>query len=816
MRTLFQDLHYGLRMLRRSPGFTAVAVLTLALGIAVNTTVFSWIDAILLRPLPGAAAGEQLVAIETLAPNGNKVGTAYRDFRDYRDNLKQVSGTFASLMNAFNVGGEDHAERIWGEFVSGNFFEVLGVKPFRGRVFLPEEYGDTKSGYPVAVISHRLWLKQYQSDPNILGKTIRLNRHDLTIVGIAPPEFCGSVTGVALELWVPLVMAQQLNGQGDWLLNERWARHTNMIARLKPGVSVEQARAEAAALAGRMSQAYPKTNTRFSATVVPLWKAQSGAQSLLLAPLQILMAVCFVLLLIVGANVANLQLARTTARQKEFAIRLGLGAAPGRIARQMLTESLLLAALGTLIGLPLSFWMVDALAFLVPPVGVPFWLDIQLNRNILVFTIVICAATALVSGLVPALHAIRSNLNENLKEGGRSATSGSGMHRLRSLLVVSEVALALVALAGTGLFARSFQNARTIPLGFDTKNVLLAQVYVATFCRTPAQREQFCLRLSDRLKSVPGINGVSYGNNIPLSFGGSPVTGIRVDGYVPAKGEDMRSSTCFVAPGYFEVMRIPLLDGRDFTEQDDNKSRPVMIVNEAFVRRYFAGQNPIGRKVRVYGKDVTVVGLVKDTKVEKPNEPLRPYFYTPFRQQQGDEFWIAFFIRTAGPPSQAIGTVRREASAIDPGAGTFMGVPLEDSITAALFPQKVAASMLSVIGAICLLLAGIGLYSVMAYSVSQRVHELGIRMALGAQPRDVFGMVVRQGMLLTLVGLVVGAATALAGARVIANMLIHVSANDPVIFAGAALFLGLIALLASYLPARRATKVDPMVALRCQ
>jgi predicted permease len=804
------------RVLRGSPGFTLVAVLTLAVGIAANTTVFSWIDTILLHPLPGVSAAEQLATLETVSPSGDFISTSYRDYRDYRDDLKLVSGLTGSLLNAFNIGPDADPRRVYGEFVSGNYFAVLGVRPFLGRVFVPEEYGDRPGAYPVAVISHRLWRKLFHADPAAIGKTLRVNRHVLTIVGVAPPEFFGTVPGVALEIWIPFVMSPQLNGQGQWMLDNRNTRQLVVTARLKPGVSIEQARAEAAARARRIAETDPRTSLGFGATVLPVWKGHFGAQSLLLKPLQILMAVCFVLFLIVGANVANLQLARATARQKEFSIRLAMGAGQGRLARQVLTESLLLAAAGALIGLPLALWMSRFLALLVPPIGLSICFERQLSGDILGFTIFMCAAAALLSGLAPALHCARANLNENLKESGRSGAGGAGMHRTRGLLVVSEVALALVALVGTGLFASSFRNAKTIPLGFDPRNVLMAQFYVDTFCHTPEERIQFCLRLHDRMRSLPGIERVSYSNYIPLGFGKSPFSEIQVDGYAQSPGEDMRIYESSVAPGFLSVMRIPLIEGRDFTEQDDRGTVPVTIVNQAFARRFFGGRNPVGRKVRRGTTALTIVGLAGDSKYHTPVETSLPYFYLPVRQTQGGEFWIAFYIRTAGPPSQAISQIRREAAAVEPNAGVVEAVPFGEYIGAAVFPQKVAASLLSILGAISLLLAGIGLYGVMAYAVTQRTQEIGIRMALGAPPAGVLAMVVRQGMALTALGLAAGTALALAAARLVTGMLINVSAADPLIFAGAALFLGVTALLATSLPARRATKIDPIAALRCQ
>ncbi len=817
MRTLYQDLRFGLRVLLASPGYTAVAVLTLAIGIAANTTVFGWIDALLLHPFPGVSDGGQLATLETVTPSGEFSTTSYRDYRDYRDSLQTVSGLGASLLNAFNVGKDDNPQRIWGEFVSGNYFAVLGVKPVRGRSFLPEEYGDKPGAYPVVVISHHLWQERFAADPGVIGKIIRVNRHELTIIGVAPPEFRGVVPGLSLEIWVPMVMAPQLNGQGDGLLDARGNRQMWVTARLKPGIPIGQARAEVVARSRRLAQENPQDSEGFRASLLPVWQGHFGAQTILLAPLQILMAVCFVLFLIVGANVANLQLARATTRQKEFSIRLALGAGPARLARQLLTESLLLAGMGALAAVPLALLAGESLTWLFPPTNLPIGIDLKLNGDILGFTILLCAAAAIVTGLVPALHSVRANLNENLKESGRGSTSGAGLHRTRGLLVVCELALAFVALTGTGLLARSFQNARAIHPGLDARNVLFAQYHLATFCRTDEQRTQFCLRLHDRIQSLPGIAGVSYADTIPLTFGQSQRSEVQVEGYAPARGEDMRVSRATVAPGFLDVLRIPLLEGRDFTEQDDDRATaPVMIVNEAFARRFFNGGSPLGRKVNAYGQSFTVVGLAKDSKYHTLMEQPTPHFYMACRQEHGGEFWIAFFIRTLGPSQWAAAAIRREAAAVDPNAGVADIVPFEETIAGAVYPQKVAATLLSVIGAVSLLLAAVGLFSVMSYAVSQRTNEIGIRMAMGAQPLHVLAMVVRQGMVLTAMGLAAGLAAALAATRLLSGMLVNMSATDPMILAGAALFLALMALLASYLPARRATKVDPIAALRCQ
>jgi predicted permease len=815
MRSLYEDLRYAIRVLRGSPGFTAVAVLTLALGVAANATVFGWIDSLLVRPFPGVPGGGQLAALETVSPSGEYSTTSYRDYRDYRDSVKSFSGLAASLLNAFNVGPADNPRRVYGEFVSGNYFAVLGVKPVRGRAFLPSEYGDQPDAFPVAVISYRLWQSLFQGDPGIVGRTIRVNRYELTVAGIAPEEFRGTMPGMQLEIWIPINMAPQLNGQGGWLLEDRNARQMWVTARLGPGVTLGQANAEVEACARRVAEQSPRTSAGFHASLMPVWKGHIGMQSVLLAPLRILMAVCFVVFLIVGANVSNLQLARATARRREFSVRMALGAGRWRVVRQLLTESLLLAAMGALAAIPLAGWLGSSLLWILPPIGYPVDFDFSMNADTLAFTVLLCCAGSLLTGLAPAVHSVKRDLMEALKEGGRSGTSGAAQNRTRGLLVVSEVALALVALVGTALFARSFQNARSIDPGFDAGHVLFAQYHLDTFCQNPEQRAQFCYRLRDRIRELSGITAVSFANSVPLAIGTGQRSGIQVEGYAPGRDEQMSVSSATVAPGFFDALRIPVLEGRDFTERDDPGAAPVAIVNQTFAARYFRGGNPVGRRVMVDGVWSTVAGLVKDSKYYRLTEPPTPYIYVPYLQRHSSEFWTAFFIRTVGPPRASAGAVRSEAAAIEPNAGVAEVVEFQETVAGSLYAQKVEAALLSVLGAVSLLLAALGLYSVLAYSVSQRGHEFGIRLALGAAPSDVVLLVLRQGMALTVAGLVIGSVLAVAAARMAAGLLVGFNPGDPpVAIAGAALFLGAVALLASYVPARRATKADPMVTLR--
>jgi predicted permease len=816
MRALLQDLRYGIRISLKSPGFTVAALLTLAVGIAVNATVFSWIDSVLLRPIPGTSEAHGLVVFETLTPNREPITTSYPDYRDYRDHLKLLAGLALHQPHPLHIGEEDHSQRVWGELVSGNYFAVLGVRPALGRVFAPDEYGDKQGGYPMAIISHRLWQRLYQSDTRVIGRMIRVNRQQLTVVGVAPAAFRGGVPGLQFDIWIPAMMATQLNLMPDWMLRDRQTRSFFAIARLRPGTSMEQARGEIAALAQQMAAAEPRTNRGMSATLLPVWKGHFGAQAILLAPLEILMAVCGVVLLIVCANVANLLLARTTGRQREFSVRMALGAGRARLVWQLLLEALILAVMGAVVALPLCLFLSRSLGSLVPQGDFPTAMETGMNGDILAFTAIVCLLACLVSGIVPAWSVSRADLNGVLKEGGRSGSVGRRSQRVRGLLVVSEVALALVALIGAGLFARSFQLARRIHPGLDPNHVVVSHLSLASAGYSVPERKQFCLRLRERLESEPGIVAATYADQIPLGFGGWSWEDLRIEGYVPSPNENLKIYRSVVAPGYFELVKIPLLSGRNFTEQDDLGARLVMIVTEAFARHFFAGRNPIGYKVHGWGDWFTVVGVVKDSKYRTPNEAPQPFFYVPFRQVYRADLDIAFYVRTAGDDRQGLAALRHAVGSMDPNVGVFDAMPMTEYISAALFAQKVAASLLAVLGAIALVLAAVGLYSVMAYSITQRTQEIGIRMALGAASGDVIRLVLRQGMLLTVAGLVAGVAIALAVTRLASGLLVQVSANDPLIFAGSVAFLAAVALAAAWLPARRTTRIDPNTALRCE
>lgn len=817
MGNLLQDLRFGGRLLRRNAGFTAVAVATLAVGIAANTTVFGWVDAVLLRPIPGAWEADRLAVLENVTPAGDFIRASYPDYRDYRDNLRLVSGAMALFSTGLRIGEAEDGQEIRGELVTGNYFTVLGIEPLVGRFFLPEEGADPPAFHPVVVISERLWRNRFGSDRGAVGRTLLVNWRPMTVIGVAPPGFQGSGTGLLHDVWAPLALAHHLNRMSQRALLDRWTRNQDVFVRLKPGVTLEQARAEAAAQASALAAAYPRSNTGIGAVLMPVAEGHhTGAQALLRRPLLILLAVCGIVLLIVCANVANLLLARATARQREFGIRLALGAGRRRITAQLLTETFLLVGAGAALALLLTPWLAGSLMGLLPMNSFPIRFDGGVNARVLAWTLVLCAGTALLAALAPLACSLRPNLVEALKEGARGETSGGRSHRLRGLLVAAEVALAMVALTGAGLFARSFQAARTAHPGFDTERLLVAHFNLANTGHPVERQHQICRRLRERLEATPGIAGAAYADIAPLGFDGGPWQDIEVEGYMPRRGENMKLYRSLVAPGYFGLLNVPLLEGRDFTEDDGPAAPRVMIVNQAFARRFFGGASPVGRKVRAWGHWHTVIGLARNARYHEPAGTREAYFYASYRQAFSTGLNTAFFVRTRGSMEEAAAAVRREAAEIDPSAGVLDAIPMAEHISQALYPLKVAATLLAALSALAVLLAGVGLYSVMAYAVSRRTHEFGVRMALGAQPGAVILMVLRQGMALTLIGLAAGAAASLALGRMAGGMLVDVRAADPATFAAAAAFLAAVAMLASFVPARRATRVDPMAAVRCE
>ncbi len=818
MRTIGQDVRFGLRMFLGHPWFSLVAVLTLGIGIAANTTVFSWIDTLLLRPYPGASGGGSLVLLENSnasAPNGGRQ-LSYLDWRDYSRGLRGLTGIALHREDVFSLGDEStESQAVWGEVVTANYFDVLGVRPYLGRTFNAEEAAAKPGAHPVAVVSYGLWRQRFRGDRGAVGKTLRVNRLNLTVIGVAPPEFRGTMAGLSFQIWVPVTMGEDLGmlRRGD--LDSRARRRFYAVARLANGVSRTQAGAEARTLASALEAAYPETNRGIGATVSPVWAFSSGAQEMFLKPLRILLAASLAVFLIACFNVANLLMARAAGRRTEISVRMALGASGGRLSRQMFTETLILAGAGAAAGVALSFWLSDLLPAVVPRIHAPVALGFNLNPGVLGFTALAFAAAALLAGSAPALVWRKIPINEALKEGGRGGGSGATAQRMRTILVALEVSLATVALVGAGLFLRSLRNAREIDPGFRRDDVVLGRFYLRGSGMGRRDLQSFCLRLRDRLRANRSVRQASYATYAPLGSNSGPYTDLQVEGYVPALGESMNVNNTAVAPDYFGALDIPLTEGRDFRDSDDENAAPVAIVTRAFARRYFGGRNPVGRRVKCFGSWRTIIGLAGDLRYFDITETPRPHLFLPYRQVAGPDDQLYYFLRISGAPEPAMAALDRESAAAGPRGVAVDAMRFRDWTEVTLLPQLVAANLLSALALIAVILAGVGLYGVMAYAVSQRTVEIGIRVALGARPRDAVAGIVRSALALTAAGLAGGLAASLAAGRFLAAMLVGVSAADPMVFISVAVFLAAVAFLASYVPARRAARVDPMVALRC-
>lgn len=814
LESFLADIRFAFRQLRHNPGFAAVIILTLAIGIGANTTIFSWTRAILLNPLPGVADPLRVVALESVTASGDWTPTSHLDFRDLRDHSRLVESMAATYPSALAVGDDQNTERNWGEIVSGNYFDVLRVQPELGRFFEGRERDDAQNSDAVVVLSHSFWASRYHSDPSALGATIRINRYPFTIIGVAPPAFHGSMPGFDFGMWVPTTTFKLLNSSNGWMLRDRKTRMFRVMARLARGVRLEQARAEIQSIGTYMGKANADTSEGMSATLVPLWKSHYGIQDSLRAPLSLLTCACFVVLLIVCANVANLLLTHTISRRKELSLRLALGAQRSRLVRQLLTETFIVVLAGSVFGLLVTVWLRGSLQWLMPVSVAPRVLPPHIDSAVVLFTAALALLIAALAGLAPAVHAGSDALTDELKEGSRSGTGSPQSQRLRGLLITSEMALAVVAVVGAGLFLKSFRVASEVRPGFDTDHVVLGSFDLAAASLDSKQADSFCTRLTDQLKQQPGVTAVSYTDYVPLSIGAGSWEDLQIEGYVPGPSENMKIYRSLVAPGFFDVLKIPILAGRDFTLSDDRDHAFAMIVNQEFVHRFLHNQYAIGRKVQGWGVWFTIVGVVQDSKYYRLTESPSPFFYVPMRQVYRPEFAFTFLVRTRVPAEQAIATLRRQALAVDSGLPIFATTSLKDFVESSLFQQKISASLLGILAGIAFLLAAIGLYGVMAYSVSQRTREIGIRVALGALRTDVLAMITRQAMSFLLAGLLVGLLVAVVLARLAGSLLFGVSPADPTVYIATTFATTLLALVSAAIPASRAMRVDPTVALR--
>ncbi len=799
LRQFGQDLRYGLRMMRRSPGFAAVAVLTLALGIGANTAIFSVINAVLLRPLPYRDPAR----LVTVLHDGWKP-VAPANFLDWREQSGAFESMAAAQLWSLTMTGRDRPEQLEVLQTSAEIFHVLGVDAALGRTFAAGE--DQPGREHVVVLSHGFWQRRFGGVADVVGQQVTLDGEPYTVVGVMPPEFqFAPFWATHAEAWVPLNLGRRVN--------DRRGQSLRVFARLKPGVTLERAQAEMETINRRLAEQYPRENEGLTVSVDPLHEKVVGKSRPAL--LIILGAVGFVLL-IACANVANLMLAKSALRQREIAVRIALGASRMRVVRQLLTESLLLSLAGGAAGLLLAYWSNTALASLGPDT-LPRVRTASLDSAVLLFTLGLSVFVGLLFGLAPALRSTKTDLTESLKSRAQGSARGRRHERVRQLLVVGEIAVSLVLLAGGGLMMRSFLRLTSVDPGFDPRGVTTATVRLAgPRYATDEQRAAFFQRLTAQLNSLPGVKSASAINHLPL--GGDVWTfGFTVEGR-PATPEAERPSAVYrvVRPDYFRTMGAALLKGRDFTERDDANSPGVVIVNEALARRQWPGEEPLGKRITVNGegaKPREVVGVVKDLKQgEWASEP-QPEMYLPHLQAASPRS-MTLVIRASSDASELGAEVRREVWAVDSDLPVSQVTGMEEVVSNSVGQQRFNTLLIGLFAATALILAAVGVYGVMSHAVAQRTHEIGVRLALGARGRDVLGMIIGQGLRLTFVGLAVGLAGALALMRVMNSLLYEVSATDPLVFGGVAAALTLSALLACYVPARRATKVDPMVALR--
>jgi len=826
---MFQDIRYGIRMMRNAPGYTAVAVLALALGIGVNTTILSVVNGFVLRPLPVEKPAE------LVAPYwGRKMAAqvwgefSYPNYVDLREQNKSFSGLCAGRVipagvssgESRDAGEGGRAEFVWGELVSGNYFDVMGVKPMLGRGFLPEE-DRAPNAHPVVVLSHSLWQRRFNADAAIVGKTIHLNGQPFTIIGVMPESFLGSRFYLRGAFWTPLMMAQKFGLRAEWKTDRSYASFF-LYGRLKPGLTMAQAETDLNLVAGHLAKLYPRenANTKIQLTT-ELDGRYVGATTAIRYGGLLALCVSGLVLLVACANVANLMLARAATRAREIGIRMALGAGRGRIVRQLLTESLLLAGLGGALGWAFAYWGAGVIRATVPPVPYPISFDFAPDGYALKWMLAVSLLTGVIFGLAPALLASRTDLVAVIKGGAPGQSRSRRRWNPRGALVVAQVTISIIVLICAGLFIRSLGQAVKTDPGFKTENLVMMMVSP----RLLAYDQEACLRffreLQRRIEAQPGVRMAALATELPL-LDSRPSRGpiVKEGESDPPPNQGVISECSFVTPKYFDTVQTQLALGRDFTDRDTADAPPVVIVNQEFARRFYgSAENAMGKRFRFargapQSELMEIIGIAKDGRYGTLYEDPQTYMFLPVYQHPQSAMALLISAQSAGALQPVVESARREIGRLDarlPVGGMMMA---EENMSLAYWGPRVAAGMATAFGALALALATIGLYSVMTYAVSQRTREIGIRMALGAQVRDVLRLIVSQGMRMALIGIALGLASAVALTRVLASLLLGVGATDPLTFAGVVILLAAITLLACWIPARRAAKVDPMVVLR--
>jgi putative ABC transport system permease protein len=803
MRILLQDLRYGARMLLKNPGFTSIAVITLALGIGANASIFSVVNAVLLRPLPFKEPERLIMIRETKLPQFPEFSVSPGNFLDWKRRNTVFERLVAISGLTFNLIGTGDPEQLSGMRVTEGFLVMLGAKPELGRDFLPEE--DQPGRNNVVILSHGLWQRRFVGDPKIINQTITLSGRIYTVIGVMPATF--SFGGRETALWTPMgFTSDDAQNHGGHFLSA--------IGQLKPGATLEQARSEMSAIAGQLAQEYPDANAGWNVKLLPL--QEFIVRSVETALLVLLGAVAFVLL-IACANVANLLLARAAGREKEIAIRTALGAGRARIVRQLLTESALLALAGGVAGLLLAKWGTDLLLKLAPQ-NLPRMSDVSLDGRALAFTAAVTLLTGLIFGLVPALQASKPNLTETMKDaGGRGSTEGGRRQFVRGSLVVLEMASALLLLVGAGLLIKSFWRLQRIDPGFNPNNALTASVALPSR-KYPEENQHsaFFQQLLEKVQALPGVQAAGASNVVPL--GGDYVLGFVIEGRPPLPpGAGQSTNYYSVSADYFKAMGIPLLRGRVFTEQDTRNSTRVAVISDSMAKRVFPNEDPIGKRIHVTNGPTVfreIVGIVGDVKQYGLDQDTTLQTYEPYTQQPFS--FMTLVVRTAGDPTNLTSAIRNQVLSIDKEQPVSGVRTLEQRVSTSIAQQRFSMLLLGVFAAVAMVLAAVGIYGVLSYAAAQRTHEIGIRMALGARAGNVLKMVIGQGMKLALAGVALGSGAALALTQLMKRLLFGVTAADPMTYVVIALSLTLVALFACWIPARRAAKVDPMVALRVE
>ena len=812
IETILQDLRFGMRMLRRDPGFSILAILCLTLGIGANTAVFSWIEGILFRPYPAVAHQERLVALSgTARGETGSTGLSWPDFVDLQRGCALFDSFFVSKITGTTLSIGDRAERTTGSIVSDNYFDAIGVHPVLGRGFDPGE-GSGRNAHPVVVISHQLWKGRFNGDPQIIGKTQRLEGVVHTIVGVAPENFYGTFVGWSMQFWVPTSMEEVFEA-GGYKLEDRGARWIESFARLKPGVTIAQAQQEIASVANRLEADYPATNRGRSVKLWALWQTPFNNAKTLLPTLEVMLAVVVFVLLIACANVGNLLLVRSFGRRHEMTVRLAIGAGRGRIVRQLFTEALILSAFGAAGGLLVAHWCRHALVLLFPARGgVSMHLPGEIDWRVLLMSAGVCVVATILLGLIPAMQTGKIDLAGALKADSAGVVGGQGRAWVRSGLVVIQVALSFVLVVGAGLLIQSLQKIRGSSPGFSTHEVMFSGVDLVSAGYDAQRARNFQDELIDRVKTLPGIESAAFARMVPLSYGSFSSTPISVDGYEVSPEEQPTVEYNEVGPEYFATMGIPLVSGREFTRADDEKAALVAVVNETMAARYWRGKNPIGERVQVKGRWMQVVGVAKDSKYESVRESVKSFFYVPRRQNFSSGALL--HIRTTLSRQTVAAALAREVHALDASLSPYELVTLQEQVERSTAPQLVAVTLVGVLATLALLLAVIGLYAVMAYAVSQSTRELGLRMALGAGAANMVRLVLSRGLALMAGGVLLGSAVAVALTRLMGNLLYNISPRDPRAFGAALAVMTIATLAACFLPAFRATRTDPAEALR--